>query len=447
MRKLTLRRKSAPPRPRALAAGHAPVAREGVAEILGYPVQAKLTLGSPDDAHEREADAVADRVMAMPDARVQRKCADCAKEDEEHRPPQPEERQPDEEVRRKAEPGTASTASTAAPHNVAPGGPAGPAANALHAVPGHPLPAAERGFFESRMNAPLGHVRLHTDDRAARLAHDFSARAFTLGQDVYFGAGEYRPGTTEGRRLIAHELTHTLQQGAAGEVRRWKLGTAPAPYPAWSVVTDADQKKRLGEAEGIVSGVVASKHCQNHYKDRCTNGGGAGVLKDTFDKATVYLRPQDDNIFGEGEFGGHNLAFNLRAYRIGRYMLASTLLHEMFHNCDRKGAGTGRAAELSAENAVEACRLYTPWIDTLSRRSGPAGTRVTITGWNFGPTRSADDAVEIGGVGARIVSWDFMAGTSSRVQIVAEVPAGAGPGGVVVINNGVRSNAAAFSAT
>jgi hypothetical protein len=252
----------------------------------------------------------------------------------------------------------------------------------------------------------------------------------------------------QGRHLLAHELTHVLQQrrGGGATVRRWTVGPAPAPH-GWSEVTDADHLRRLTEAEAIVEQVVNNRRCQTFFTDNCTNGGGATVLRDTFDNANVYLRPVDDNVFGEGEFGGNNIAFNLRAFRIGRFMMASSLLHEMFHNCDATGAGTGRAAELNAENAVERCRLHTPWIDTVRPRTAAVGAQVTIRGWNFGPQQGASDSVEIGGVAANVIRWEFMAGTSSRVEIVAEVPAGAGSGGLVVINNAVRSNRARLTVT
>ncbi|MEM9292151.1 MAG: DUF4157 domain-containing protein [Acidobacteriota bacterium] len=79
---------------------------------------------------------------------------------------------------------------------------------------GAPLPAAERAFFEPRLGVDLEAVRVHSGERAASAAESVSARAFTLGSDVVFGQGEFRPGSAEGRRLIAHELAHTVQQGA-----------------------------------------------------------------------------------------------------------------------------------------------------------------------------------------------------------------------------------------
>ncbi|MEM9292158.1 MAG: DUF4157 domain-containing protein [Acidobacteriota bacterium] len=79
---------------------------------------------------------------------------------------------------------------------------------------GAPLPDSERAFFEPRFGADFSAVRFHTGSQAAAAAKSVSARAFARGPDVVFGSGEYRPGSREGRRLIAHELTHTLQQGA-----------------------------------------------------------------------------------------------------------------------------------------------------------------------------------------------------------------------------------------
>jgi hypothetical protein len=85
---------------------------------------------------------------------------------------------------------------------------------------GHQLPESERVFFEERIGRDFGDVRLHTDSAAAQVSRDVNAKAFTIGNDIIFGDGEYKPGTPEGRRLMAHELTHTVQQGAAGILKR-----------------------------------------------------------------------------------------------------------------------------------------------------------------------------------------------------------------------------------
>lgn len=161
---------------------------------LALGIQPKLTVGAPDDAFEREADQVADQVMRMPEPdvapaaatpRVQRLCAEC-----------------EEEMQAKEEPGQT------------PGVPTGfeQRFTALHGG-GQPLPTAERAFFEPRFGRDFAGVRLHSGPAANELARSVQARAFTLGDAVVFGAGQYAPGSGAGRQLLAHELTHVVQQG------------------------------------------------------------------------------------------------------------------------------------------------------------------------------------------------------------------------------------------
>jgi hypothetical protein len=82
--------------------------------------------------------------------------------------------------------------------------------------PGQPLDPATRAFMEPRFGHDFSRVRVHTDSRAAESARAVNAMAYTVGQDVVFGAGEYTPGTTGGHQLLAHELTHTIQQTQGG---------------------------------------------------------------------------------------------------------------------------------------------------------------------------------------------------------------------------------------
>ncbi|HEX6369536.1 MAG TPA: DUF4157 domain-containing protein [Longimicrobium sp.] len=81
--------------------------------------------------------------------------------------------------------------------------------------PGRPLDPATRAFFEPRLGADLGRVRIHTDARAAESARAVRALAYTVGPDVVMGEGRFSPHTAAGQRLLAHELAHTVQQGAA----------------------------------------------------------------------------------------------------------------------------------------------------------------------------------------------------------------------------------------
>lgn len=94
---------------------------------------------------------------------------------------------------------------------------------------GSPLPGPVRDYFEPRFGRDLGAVRIHAGGEAAEVAHAAGARA--LGADVVFAAGRWQPGSAEGRRLLAHELAHTIQQAASGRARvqrqREVLDTTP----------------------------------------------------------------------------------------------------------------------------------------------------------------------------------------------------------------------------
>ncbi len=87
---------------------------------------------------------------------------------------------------------------------------------------GQPLAGPVRASMESRFAHDFSRVKIHTDQTAAALAASINARAFTLGPDVVFGAGQYAPQSGAGQRLIAHELTHSIQQGQAPRMDRSK---------------------------------------------------------------------------------------------------------------------------------------------------------------------------------------------------------------------------------
>jgi len=161
-----------------------------------------LKVGPKDDRFEREADAMADRVMRMPDPSaedahgplssagmgVQRKCSSCEEEEES--------------IQRKA--------SGDGPLSVSPSLDSGIRNSRGGGVP---MSSDLRGYYEPRFGADFSGVRLHSDSRAASLATGVGAHAFTVGSDIFFAAGQFQPGTDGGRRLLAHELTHTIQQG------------------------------------------------------------------------------------------------------------------------------------------------------------------------------------------------------------------------------------------
>lgn len=102
-------------------------------------------------------------------------------------------------------------------HSALPG--LGSAPTSVHAAlrsPGEPLPPATRAFFEPRFSHDFGRVRVHRDAQAATSARALAAQAYTHGEHLVFAAGRYAPESAAGRRLLAHELAHVVQQGSAG---------------------------------------------------------------------------------------------------------------------------------------------------------------------------------------------------------------------------------------
>jgi hypothetical protein len=176
-----------------------------------------LRIGAVDDAFEREADRVADAIMAPGRSgpqwsfsgmavtpRLQPKCACGGSGGAEG---ECEECKEKKAMQRKAS-GDAEISK------------APPIVNEVLRSPGQPLDQLTRAFFESRFGHDFGGVRIHHDARAAASARAVNANAYTIGNHIAFAGGHYAPATGAGRSLLAHELAHTVQQsgGAAGGV-------------------------------------------------------------------------------------------------------------------------------------------------------------------------------------------------------------------------------------
>lgn len=167
---------------------------------------AELAIGPPGDRYEREADAVAERVMRRDDreagafpagSRLQGAGGEGA------------------------EAGIPAAESAAA----APG-----VVEEVLKTPGEPLDPAARAFFEPRFGFDFGAVRVHTGARAGESAAALGASAYTVGSRVVFGEGSYAPSSPPGRGLLAHELSHVVQQSSGGRrIQRQAPGPAPAP--------------------------------------------------------------------------------------------------------------------------------------------------------------------------------------------------------------------------
>lgn len=124
--------------------------------------------------------------------------------------------------------------------------PAPASADSVLAATGRPLDAPEQKYFGQLFGRDFSHVRVHTGPAAARSAHDLSARAYTTGNAIVFGEGQFSPQTATGRRLLAHELTHTIQQQGGGLQRQLiqrDLAIAPGvASPAAVTLTKAQMR-------------------------------------------------------------------------------------------------------------------------------------------------------------------------------------------------------------
>jgi Domain of unknown function (DUF4157) len=188
-------------------------------------LQAKLVIGEANDPLEGEADRIADRVLRISQppisatpSQIRRKCAACEEEEAQT-------------VRRKR----------TGPEGAACEAP--PVVTELLRSPGRPLETGVRRSMEQQFRQDLGDVRIHTDAMASRSAEAVAARAYTVGRNVVFRHGEYAPNTHGGRRLLAHELVHVLQQ-------RPLTGSAPGAGFVATLRRACDQPESFYQASG-----------------------------------------------------------------------------------------------------------------------------------------------------------------------------------------------------
>ncbi|HSU16504.1 MAG TPA: DUF4157 domain-containing protein [Longimicrobium sp.] len=183
-------------------------------------VQAQPRTSMPGDAHEREAEHAAAQVMHAPGGESLQ--------------------------------GEAGTRDGGAGRDAAP---AAPLPGGLGAAAGARLDPATRAFMEPRLGHDFSRVRIHTGTAAASSAESLSARAYTVGSHVVFGAGQYQPHTPAGRRLLAHELAHVVQQGGGTPTRGGPHGVAVrSAAAAGQVQRDAEL-----DAEQTKNGLAAAK--------------------------------------------------------------------------------------------------------------------------------------------------------------------------------------------
>jgi hypothetical protein len=158
---------------------------------------------------------------------------------------------------------------------------------------GQALDGAVRREMEGTLGTDLSGVRVHSDARADALSRALSARAFTTGSDVFFRGGEYAPGSPAGRRLIAHELTHVVQQGGAPVQRKLVVGPVNDPFEreADAVAAQvADAPGALVDAGGTVRRALVLDE-EEEAKEATADGGLDLTAEDIALLATIPLNP------------------------------------------------------------------------------------------------------------------------------------------------------------
>lgn len=233
--------------------------------LRGTVVQPKLEIGAPDSLLERDADRTADEIVGAAGGigaslatasppQVRRVCEDCEDEvqtkhdDTVQRQAEDDEEEP---VLPKGE-GAPGQQSGAAVDTIVRDGVSGG---------GHRLPSSLGSLFGTRFGHDFGDVRLHTDGRAASSAKAIRAKAYTVGSDVVFGAGQYSPDSPGGRWLIAHELAHVVQGREGGGPTAQRSLESDANTAATDVMAgkaaevekrrDADEPALFGEPQHV----------------------------------------------------------------------------------------------------------------------------------------------------------------------------------------------------
>ena len=258
-------------------------------------LQPKLTVNQPGDRYEQEADRVANQVMRMAAPHVQEKVNSKDQEEETLQtkplagpitPVLQRQAEPEEEEEEMLQ---AKSASSPGPTGYA----VQPAlASQIHALrgAGQPLDPATRSFMEPRFGHDFSQVRVHTDARAAETARAVNARAFTLGREVVFEHGQYAPGTDQGKRLLAHELTHVVQQSPNHAYRTQDTpetkAEKPAPIASVNQIPGA-RLQRLGNNPGCTDAQAKAIHQAIYDARGWVNKAIAKLETDPLSKQTL----------------------------------------------------------------------------------------------------------------------------------------------------------------
>lgn len=256
-------------------------------------IQAKLSVGKPGDKYEKEADETADKITSDPtsvnqspiqpkaasnlltrqseeeevqtkteseeeEKKINTKAADEIKDEEKKKNEKivRKEKEEEEKVQTKSVNGSENTGLTNLETRL----------SSLRGG-GNPLSPDTRALMESRMGADFSRVRVHTDGNAAEMSTQLKAHAFTHGSDIYFNHGSYSPESDKGKKLLAHELTHVIQQGHARTISNRNIND--------SIDTAGADKNTALQSKGYSKKSSSSATVQRGLWDDITGAAGA----------------------------------------------------------------------------------------------------------------------------------------------------------------------------
>lgn len=339
-------------------------------------IQPRLAIGQPGDKYEREADSMADRVVSQsapapvgassPPPAIQAMCAECAEEQgvqrqamEEEEPAlqaqmsplsprlqRAEEEEPEVQTQlnplsprlQRAEEEEPEVQTQPLTRKAAGGQSFGTTALASRLSAsrggGQPMAPPTHAFMSSAFGRDFGQVRIHTGSEAVQMNQGLNARAFTHGSDIYFNRGQYNPESTDGKRLLAHELTHVVQQGEA--IRRQPAN--PTQENVWGFIVN---QSMCGCGSEVADGIANANHFSGEYR-ACNLPGNTtpDAIEDCVD-----ARNPGSTVSGSTSSSGTVTVHTPASTPCERLMNRGTRVHEVFHSrqADRYARTVGGA--------------------------------------------------------------------------------------------------------
>jgi hypothetical protein len=283
---------------------------------------------------------------------------------------------------------------------------------------GKSLNSTEKSFFESRMGYDLSNVRIHNDATANTSAKDLRSLAYTSGNDIVFASGQYQPNTTEGKKLLAHELTHVVQQNAANSKqiqRKQELDkiTQKEEYAKCLAAIENVIKKLEANAskEGMPDDIkeaiklLRKKYTENKIKCYYLDGNDHGItnfatgeiymdaklLKDTTD---TYANIGEGNLLHEGIHALHNEKYPVSTKKYGKAL---------------EDEAAGKSSNLSGTELKELQKLKA-WTEYWAYRKMREYNNITYSQGKDDETihnETLKRMKEEGGIAALNVVWAF----------------------------------------